>query len=235
MKAMLLAAGRGERLRPVTDRIAKPLVKVGGKPLIEYHIEALARANIVDLVINTSWLAEQIVDTLGDGSRYGVTIQYSHEPQALETAGGIVNALPLLGDRPFLVVSSDVWSDIDYSTITLPRGADMHLLMVSNPPHHPHGDFEIDNGKLRQPRPDGDEALTYSGIGLFQPKLFGDLPPGIRALRPVMLETIERRTASAEFHNGIWFDAGTAERISQIESHLSGIRPGAPASDHRRR
>ena len=174
---MLLAAGRGERLRPITDILPKPLIEVAGKPLIVYHLEALARAGFTDVVINLSWLGDKIRATLGDGNRYGVRIAYSEEgPVPLETGGGIHRALPLLGPGPFLVVNSDVWTDMDFSgALTLEEGADARLQLAPNPPHHPRGDFGLD-GDFVVEREAG--RFTYTGIGLYRPGFFAGCAPG---------------------------------------------------------
>ena len=189
---MLLAAGRGERLRPITDTLPKPLVAVAGKPLIVYHLEALARAEVRDVVINLSWLGEKIRATLGDGSRYGVRIAYSEEgPVPLETGGGIHRALPLLGPAPFLVVNSDVWTDMDFSRVlTLEEGADARLLLAPNPPHHPRGDFGLD-GDFVVEREAG--RFTYTGIGVYRPEFFAGCVPGKFPLLPLLKRAIVAR------------------------------------------
>ena len=216
---MILAAGRGERLRPLTDTTPKPLIEVGGKALIVHHLERLAAAGIADVVINLGWLGEQIPAALGDGSRFGLTIHYSSEPPgALETAGGIVHALKLLGDAPFLVLAGDILTDYDLSRLTglSPKGL-AHLVMVDNPPHHPQGDFHLHEGKLHthtEPR------LTFSGIGVYRPEMFSRLPPGVRPLRPLFEQAIESGQLSAEHHTGLWFDIGTHERLRHLRQHL---------------
>ena len=172
MKAMILAAGLGERMRPLTDHTPKPLLKVGGATLIEYHIERLAREGFRELVINVSHLGEQIVNFCGDGGRWGLAIKYSHEEAPLETAGGIVKALPLLGQEPFLVVNGDIWIDYPFGAL-LPRAGQLgdcaHLVMVDNPPQHPLGDFRLDDEGLVRVRPSTESGLTYAGVGLFAP------------------------------------------------------------------
>ena len=225
--AMLLAAGRGERMRPLTDSTAKPLLKVAGKRLIDYHLEKLCNAGVRQVVVNTSWCAEEITSTLGDGSAYGLQIDYSHEPTALETAGGIRKALHLLGDKPFLVISTDVWCDIDYGDLlsdTTVTGA--HLLMVGNPAHHPGGDFAIGPGNQVQLKNEYDEGnpvagtYTYSGIGLYHPSLFKTLSVAACPLRDVLFPTIKAGEVSATIHNGQWFDVGTVDRLRSLDKFL---------------
>ncbi len=215
MRAMILAAGRGERLRPLTDRVAKPLVEVGGQSLIVRHLRALAGAGIDQIVINVSWLAEQIMQTLGDGSRWGVEIRYSVEPPgALETAGGISRALPLLDSPLFLAVSADVLCDFDYGRLIglQPEGL-AHLVMVDNPAHHPMGDFALDAaGRLHAAEGNG---LTYSGIGLFRSRMFESLDPDQpMPLRPLLDRAIQAGQLSGQHHPGRWMDIGTPERLA---------------------
>ncbi|MGW8247665.1 MAG: N-acetylmuramate alpha-1-phosphate uridylyltransferase MurU [Acidiferrobacterales bacterium] len=219
MKAFILAAGRGERMRPLTDSIPKPLLTVGGEPLIVHTIRRLSAAGVSDLVVNVSHLADQIEAFLGNGAQWGVNINYSHEEAALETAGGIINALPLLGDSPFILVNGDIWTDYDFSGLTKRplENSLAHLVMVSNPGHHPQGDFYLDHGKLGQ---EGGEALTYSGIGLYSPALFSSLPPGKRPLAPILRQAISNSQLSGEKFNGKWMDVGTPERLSELDSYL---------------
>lgn len=219
MKAMILAAGRGERMRPLTDSIPKPLLKVGGKSLIEYHIEALVRAGLCELVINTAWHGEQIEQLLGSGEKYGAVIEYSHEGEhALETAGGIVQALPLLNGGPFVVVNADIWTDYDYSN--LPESLDdfAHLVLVDNPPQHSGGDFALLNGRVQN---EGDTRLTFSGIGVYQPTLFSALEAGIRPLAPLLRAAMAGDKISGEHYRGQWFDIGTPERLQALDVQLS--------------
>lgn len=209
---MILAAGRGERLRPLTDRTPKPLIEVGGKALIVRHLEALAGAGFTEVIINLGWLGKQIRQALGHGERWGLHIRYSPEPPgALETAGGIIQALPLLGHEPFVMVSADVLCDFPLERLaTRPLQSAGHLVLVDNPPHHPDGDFFIDaNGSLRS-----GGGLTFSGIALLDTQLFAGLPAGRRPLRPVFEDAISAGRLSGEHHAGQWSDVGTAERLA---------------------
>ena len=224
MKAMLLAAGRGERMRPLTDRTPKPLLVAGGKPLIVWHLEKLAAAGIAEVVINHAWLGEQIPAALGDGSAYGVHITYSAEGEALETAGGIATALPLLGDEPFLVVNGDVLTDIDFQTARLAaqrmqeHNLLAHLWLVDNPPHHPEGDFGLlSDGLVSASSADG-QALTFSGVGVYHPALFKDTPAHQAAkLAPLLRQAMNQSQISGEHHNGLWLDVGTVERLQEAD------------------
>jgi len=218
MKAMILAAGRGERMRPLTDSTPKPLLKVGGKALIEYHLENIKQAGLHDVVINHAWLGEQIETTLGDGSRYGLRIEYSREGEALETAGGIQRALTLLGNEPFMAINGDIWTD--YSLQSLPPAPTglAHLVLVDNPPHHPTGDFMLQSGTLL---PTGPACLTFSGIGLYRPELFAGLKPGKSPLAPLLREAMHNRDISGEHHTGQWFDIGTPERLQELDQLLA--------------
>lgn len=218
MKAMILAAGRGERMRPLTDTMPKPLLQVGGQALIEYHIESLHDAGIIEVVVNHAWLGEQITQYLGNGSQYGVQIQYSDESSgALETAGGIVKALPLLGDEPFLVVNGDVFTDYIYANLPQQLDGLAHLVMVDNPPQHPNGDFFLDNGRLLA---EGKPCLTFSGIGLYDPKLFAGHQPGALPLAPILREAMARGEISGEHYTGQWLDIGTPERLAELDASL---------------
>jgi MurNAc alpha-1-phosphate uridylyltransferase len=223
--AMLLAAGRGERLRPITDTLPKPLVEVAGKPLIVYHLEALARAEIRDVAINLSWLGERIRNALGDGSRYGVRIAYSEEgPVPLETGGGIHRALPLLGPGPFLVVNSDVWTDVDFSrAAALEEGADGRLLLAPNPPHHPRGDFGLEGDFVVERETD---RLTYTGIGVYRPELFAGCAPGKFPLRPLLQRAIAARRLRGELYRGEWLDIGSPERLAWLDARERAARGG---------
>ncbi|TCK19318.1 MurNAc alpha-1-phosphate uridylyltransferase [Thiogranum longum] len=214
MKAMILAAGRGERMRPLTDRLPKPLLEVAGKPLIEYHVEALRDAGFFELVINHAWLGEQIMQHLGDGARFGVKIRYSPEPEgALETGGGIYNALPLLGDEAFLVVNGDIYTDFPYATLRHTPRQLAHLVLVDNPEHHPQGDFSLENGIVTGT---GKGALTFSGIGLYRPELFRDQPAGAFPLAPLLREAIRCKKVTGEYYRGYWADVGTPRRLAEL-------------------
>ena len=225
MKAMLLAAGRGERMRPITDTLPKPLVPIAGKPLIVYHLEALARAGVRDVVINLSWLGGQIRASLGDGARHGVRITYSEEgPVPLETGGGIARALPLLGSEPFLVINGDVWTDLDFGRLApLAADADARIVLAANPAHHPHGDFGIEGDLVVEREAD---RYTYTGIGLFRPALFADHPSERFPLLPILRRAIAARRLRAEVYRGAWFDVGSAERLRWLDAC---VRAGGPA------
>jgi MurNAc alpha-1-phosphate uridylyltransferase len=218
---MVLAAGRGERMRPLTDREPKPLLRVGGKRLIEYHLEHLASAGFREVVINTAWLGDLIEATLGTGRRWGLAITYSHErPEALETGGGIFHALPLLGSAPFLLVNGDVWTDIDFGALRRdpPTGSLAHLVLVQNPPQHARGDFLLEHGLLSE-----GEGLrqTYSGVGIYRPEFFASCQPGKFPLLPLLRRAIAQRALSGELHDGRWYDVGTAERLAVLDAQLS--------------
>lgn len=213
MKAMILAAGKGERMRPLTLHTPKPLLPVAGKPLIEYHIERLVAAGCRELVINHAWLGEQIEQALGDGSRWGVFIQYSAETEPLETGGGIRRALPLLGDEPFILVNGDVWTDYDFSV--LPRQLDglAHLVLVNNPEHHPQGDFLLQDDRVLT---EGQgQRLTYSGIAVLSPQLLADCEQGAFKLAPLLRVAMTAGAVSGEHYGGRWLDVGTPERLQQ--------------------
>jgi MurNAc alpha-1-phosphate uridylyltransferase len=222
MKAMVLAAGRGERMRPITDRIPKPLVPVAGKPLIVYHLEALARAGVREVVINLAYRGAQIREALEDGSRYGVRIAYSEEgPDPIETGGGIFKALPLLGAQPFIVVNGDIWTDFNVASLPpLDDGAHARLVMVPNPPHVARGDFALDGDHLVES--DKDDRFTYSGIGVFSPELFHDCQPGKFPLRPLLSRAIAARKLKGQVYRGVWLDIGTPERLAELEASLRG-------------
>jgi N-acetyl-alpha-D-muramate 1-phosphate uridylyltransferase len=221
MKAMLLAAGRGERLRPITDSLPKPLVRVGGRPLIGWHLAALARAGVREVVINVSWLGEQLRSALGDGREFGVRIYWSEEgPVPLETGGGILKALPLLAPGPFLVVSADIWTDIDFAGIRITGEALAHLVLIPNPPHHPRGDFGLD-GELVVNRET--DRFTYANVGLYRPELFDCFEPGRFPLLAVLNRGIAARRVSGEIHRGEWSDVGTPERLASLEKRLGAL------------
>jgi MurNAc alpha-1-phosphate uridylyltransferase len=220
MKAMILAAGRGERMRPLTDHTPKPLLTIAGKPLIEYVIEKLTRAGISQLVINHAHLGYKIETHLGDGSRFGVDIQYSPEETALETGGGIFNALTLLGEEPFLVVNGDVWCDVDFSHLRLGENRLAHLVLVDNPPHHPQGDFSLNAGMVKDT---GAGRLTFSGIGIYRPDLFDGCRPGAFPLAPLLRQAMARSLVSGEHHRGSWMDVGTPARLAELEEMLGPL------------
>jgi len=220
MKTMILAAGRGERLRPHTDITPKPLIQVGKHRLIEYHLINLAKAGLKDVVINISWLADQIREALGDGSNYSLNITYSDEgAEALETAGGIINAMPHLGDEPFIVINGDIWCDYDLTRL-MNRNLEYeaHLVLVNNPEHNTEGDFALEDGMIKNT---GDEKLTYSGIGLYTQDFFAETKPGKKALAPMLRKKSELNKISGEIYNGQWVDIGTIERLAQLRSYLS--------------
>ncbi|WP_296696101.1 N-acetylmuramate alpha-1-phosphate uridylyltransferase MurU [Thiocapsa sp. UBA6158] len=224
MKAMILAAGRGNRMRPLTDQVPKPLLEAGGRPLIQYHLERLAAADIRDVVINHAHLGEQIEAALGDGSRFGVHIRYSPEQTALETGGGIFKALPLLGPDPFLVINGDIWSDIDPIGLHL-AGTDLaHLVLVDNPPHHPSGDFILTGGRVRvegdQDERERERRLTFSGVGVYSPSLFAGCRPGAFALAPLLRDAMAQGRVGGEHHRGYWLDIGTPERLADLDRLL---------------
>ena len=216
---MILAAGRGERMRPLTDTLPKPLLKVGGKMLIEYHLERLKAAKISDVIINHAWLGEKIEQTLGDGTKYGLNIQYSAEEEALETAGGIINALPLLGkDEPFIVINGDVFCDFEVSKLPSKLSGLAHLVLVDNPPQHPEGDFVLSQSGLIEP--EGEHKLTFSGIGVYHLDLFKDYPQGKQALAPVLRNAMQQHKVSGESYSGVWHDIGTPERLNELDLYL---------------
>lgn len=236
MKAMILAAGRGERMRPLTDTCPKPLLEAGGAPLIVHHLRRLAAAGISDIVINHAHLGHMIEAALGDGHAWGVRIAYSPEATALETAGGIRTALPLLGDAPFLVVNGDVFCDADLATLaatahTLSADGDLaHLLLVNNPAHHPAGDFHLDGDRARA---DGEPKLTFSGIGAYHPALFAALAPGERApLGPLLRAAMSAGRIGARHHTGLWMDIGTPERLADLDRYLRANPASGVKSHH---
>jgi N-acetyl-alpha-D-muramate 1-phosphate uridylyltransferase len=222
---MILAAGRGERMRPLTDRTPKVLLEVGGKPLVQWHLEKLRNAGFERIVINHAWLGEQIEQALGDGQRFGLRIDYSREAQALETAGGIAKALPLIGSEPFLVVNGDVFTDFDFVRL-VPRlvalaGSALlaHLVLVRNPAHHPKGDFVLAQGRVEA---DGRARLTFSGIGVYRPELFGPVTVGQRAqLAPLLRAAMARGAVSGELYQGTWVDVGTSERLAELKKSIA--------------
>jgi len=219
MKAMILAAGRGERLRPLTDSVPKPLLPVAGRPVIEYTIAALVDAGFIDIVINVAYLGEAIEQTLGNGDRFGAGLSYSREGETgLETAGGVVHALPLLGDGPFLVVNGDILTDFPFHRLRTRRTRPAHLVLVKNPPHHPGGDFCLDGDRLVST---GEEALTFSGIGVYTADFFSACRPGKLPLGPLLREAVKRNRVSAEVYQGFWMDLGTLDRLRLAEEQVS--------------
>ena len=227
MRTMILAAGRGERMRPLTDTCPKPLLRAGGRPLIDWHLGRLARAGLRDVVVNHAWLGDLLERELGDGSTRGVSIRWSPEVEALETAGGIAQALPLLGDGPFLVVNGDVWCDWDparaRSIATRLEAGDLDAwcVLVDNPPHHPHGDFALRTGRLLADPPADATLLTFAGIGVYHPRLFAGIAPGTRApLAPLLRSAARAGRAGAERHAGRWMDVGTPERLAELDACL---------------
>lgn len=222
---MILAAGLGKRLRPLTERLPKALVEVGGRPLIEHHIEKLAAAGIRELVINLCWLGEQIQQRLGDGARFGVAIHWSWEPALLETGGGIRRALPWLGGEPFAVISADIWSDYPYRALPrdLPRDVGAHLVLVANPSHHPGGDYGLASDARVRPVAAGVPSLTFSGLAVLTPDLVAGLPEGVAVpLRDLLAPAIAERRVAGEVHGGAWSDVGTPERLAALRTALDG-------------
>ncbi len=247
---MVLAAGRGERMRPITDTTPKPLVRVAGKPLIAYHLEALVRAGVRQVVVNLSWLGSQIRNALGDGSAYGVRITYSDEgPIALETGGGIFKALTLLGAEPFLVVNGDVWTDLDFGSCIARAQRSMaralgYLVLVPNPPQHPRGDFGLEGERIVTPALEravgperaigaeralgakpalGAKRATYSGVGIYRPELFAGCEPGRFPLLPLLNRAIEAGRLEGELYSGRWCDVGTPERLASLDRELRAL------------
>lgn len=217
MKAMILAAGLGKRMRPLTDHCPKPLLPVADKPLIAYHLERLRQAGIHEVVINVSYRAEQIIAALGDGSAYGLRIRWSRETMPLETGGGIQQALPLLGEAPFLLVNGDIWCEALPNAQAL-QGDDLaHLMLVENPPHHPEGDFGLIDGRVNQT---STKRLTYAGISVIHPALLAGQPQGAFALAPLLRAAIDNQRVSGEHYSGHWVDVGTPERLTELESQL---------------
>jgi len=236
MNALIFAAGRGERLRPLTEHTPKPLLPVGGKPLIVRHLEHLAALGIRDVVINTSWLAGQFPAQLGDGRRWGMRLHYAFEGDTpLETGGGLLNALPLLGDGPFIAVNGDVWSDFDFARLPREPASHAHLVLIDNPDHHRHGDFHLRaDGQLAA---DGPDKLTFSGIGVYRPQLLDNWRAGIGPcagadctpprfpLAPLLRAAMARGQVSGERHAGAWCDVGTLERLAQVRAELAARMP----------
>jgi len=221
MKAMILAAGRGERMRPLTDNCPKPLLKIGSKSLIEYHLHALAVAGIKDVVINHAWLGEQIESAIGNGEKYSLNIRYSPETEALETAGGIIQALPLLKnkDNQILVINGDVFCDYPLQRLVAKKITDqVHLVMVPNPIHHKEGDFFLNDAYLSEFNENQKPKLTFSGIGLYHIDFFANLDGGKRALAPLLRAAMSNRQVTGELYTGMWNDVGTPERLEQLNN-----------------
>lgn len=227
MKALVFAAGKGERMRPLTDSTPKPLLPVRGKPLIEWHLEKLAALGVQDVVINTSWLAHAFEPALGQGDRWGLRLHYSHEgPEPLETGGGMLHALPRLGSEPFLAVNADIWCDYDFARLPREPAGLAHLVLVDNPAHNPEGDFALLGDGSMQPA--GEQRLTFSGIGVYRPVLFNNWrsvigaaagaeldPPRFR-LAPLLRAAMRAGQVTGEHHRGIWTDVGTPERLAAL-------------------
>lgn len=225
---MILAAGRGERMRPLTDRMPKPLLPVAGKPLIQYHLENLARAGIRDVVINLAWKGAMLSDTLGDGRQFGVRIAYSDEGErALETGGGILNAMPLLGTDPFILVAGDVWTDFPFEGLharfanAFGGNDSAHLVLVPNPPQHPRGDFSLANGRVFERT---DVTLTYATIGVYSAQFFSRCTPGAFRLLDPLLDAIRAGRVSGERYDGRWFDIGTPQRLAELDAQLTSAQ-----------
>jgi len=216
---MLLAAGRGERMRPLSDELPKPLLSVAGKPLVVHLIERLVANGFRDLVINHAWLGAEFERALGRGQRFGARIRYSPEgKQALETGGGIRHALPLLGDAPFLALNADIWTDLPFRSLPPEPAGLAHLVLVPNPPHHPQGDFALRDGRVSAT---GDPRLTFSGIGVYRPELLRRRPPGRFALAPLLREACSEERVSGELYAGQWCDVGTPERLEALRKRLA--------------
>lgn len=224
MKVMILAAGRGERMRPLTDHCPKPLLQVGGKPLIAHHLERLAKAGLQEVVVNLAHLGAQIEAALGDGSAYGLRIHYSREGEkGLETGGGIQHALPLLGPGPFMVVNGDVFTDFPFellANLEMPDSDLAHLVMVDNPPQHPIGDFVLTGDRLSA---DAGTRLTYSGIGLYRAELVASVEASAFSLAPLLKEAMQAGRVGGQYHQGLWQDIGTPERLAKLDAELKGV------------
>jgi len=221
MKAMVLAAGRGERMRPLTDGTPKPLLRAGGTMLIAHHLAALSRSGIRDVVINLSWLGEKIRAALGAGEAWGLRITYSEEgPVPLETGGGIFRALPLLGREPFLVINGDVFTDFAYETLHLEQEADARIVLVPNPPHHPEGDFGLDGEQVVLRERD---RWTYSGIGIYRPEFFAAASGGRFPLLPLLTRAIAAGRLCGQVHRGVWLDIGSPARLAELDARLRAV------------
>lgn len=223
MNAMILAAGLGNRMRPLTLYTPKPLLEVGGKPLIVWHIEKLKKIGVTEIVINSAWLADKLISSLGDGSQFGVDIRWTREDEGLETAGGIINALPLLGTDPFILVNGDVWTTMDFENLRHIKLNDdlAHLVLVDNPKQHPEGDFTLLDGRIFTFDQDvTGENLTFSGVSVIHPKLFDGLEPGKRPLAPLLKQAMQNQKISGEKLKGAWVDVGTPERLMELDLQI---------------
>lgn len=223
MKAMILAAGLGNRMRPLTLYKPKPLLEVGGKALIVWHIEKLKNIGVTEIIINSAWLADVLIGTLGDGSQFGVTIRWTREDQGLETAGGIINALPLLGAEPFILVNGDVWTTFDFaSLLDVNLNDDLaHLIFVANPAQHPNGDFTLADGRAYTfDQQQQGENLTFSGVSIIHPKMFDGLENGKRPLAPLLKQGMSDGRVSAEKMQSAWVDVGTPERLTALDLQI---------------
>jgi N-acetyl-alpha-D-muramate 1-phosphate uridylyltransferase len=218
-KAMILAAGRGERMRPLTDSMPKPLLRVADKPLLQYHLEAARTAGIKDVVINLAWHGEKIRDYFGDGARFGLAVHYSEEtPKALETAGGIFRALPRLRPAPFIVINGDIFCDFPLATLNIGADDYAHLVLVPNPPQHPHGDFGCAAGRALQ---DAEQRFTFSGIAVYREEFFANCVDGAFPLKPLLLRAMQQGRCSAEVYAGVWEDVGTPERLAALDARVT--------------
>lgn len=221
MRAMILAAGQGKRMRPLTDTHPKPLLPVAGKPLLQHHVEALARAGFTELVINHARFGDRIEEFLADGAALGVKIHYSAEGNSpLGTGGGIKQALPLLGEEPFLVINGDIWTDFPLNTLSRTFPGQAHLVLVPNPAHHPQGDFALQDGDVSD---SGQPRYTFSGIGVYRSSLFNSIKQRVFPLGPVLRQAMQNRQVTGELHRGHWFDIGTPARLAALESYLAKI------------
>lgn len=223
---MILAAGVGERMRPLTEHTPKPLLQVAGIPLIEHHLRRLALAGIGEVVINVSHLGKQIMDYCGDGSAWGVSISYSQEDAPLETAGGIIAALPLLDDAPFLVVNGDIWIDYPFARLaayTLRTNENAHLVLVGNPPQHPAGDFQLDDNDWVRVLPPAAVGWTYAGVGIYRPAFFAGYPAGKMPLRPLLDAAIGQGQVGGQRYRGQWQDVGTPERLRELDARVRAL------------
>lgn len=222
MKAMILAAGLGNRMRPLTLTTPKPLLAVGGKPLIVWHIEALQKIGVTEIVINAAWLKEKLVETLGDGTQFGVKIIWSLEDEGLETAGGIIQALPYLGDAPFILVNGDVWTRFDFAELLAVELNDQlaHVILVDNPPQHPQGDFILQDSQVFD-RQEDQQGFTFSGVSVLSPKLFENLPQGKRPLAPILREAMSKKLVSGQKMACAWVDVGTPARLDDLDRKIA--------------